>query len=297
MTNNSDDFNPLEGQQPSADVQAEALQLPMPEGPQSPLGAVSIPISSAARQKAARMANLCYNPALKETMRRNLLATVALHDYLKLQGYAPDLEASDCWNPILGRTGEVADLAVSQVGRFECCAIEPGAPTCVVAMEGQFGRSGYVAVELDEQERWGWLLGFVPGGNEIDPVETLERAALASMDEFGCLLQRLSSLWTIVQSGSEPWAVELRETMVALLERVYREHDSAERPLRAVNEIEQLYNEQWGESVTAAESRVFVGASSREGDTPAQLELRKFLREVFDQLEDVLPIEEEIVDG
>lgn len=108
--------------------------------------AVPIPISSTARQKAARMADLCHNTERSETMRRNLLATIVAHDCLRLQGYLPNLGASDCWNPILGRTGEVADLVVSQVGWFECCAIAPGQQTCAVPSEGQFGRTGYVAV-------------------------------------------------------------------------------------------------------------------------------------------------------
>lgn len=281
MTYNSDDLNQLKTLWKAVEAEATEPQFSIPDGPQFPPGAVPIPISSTARQKAARIAGLCRNSDRRETMRRNLLATIAVHDYLRLQGYLPDLEASECWNPILGRTGEVADLVVSQVGRFECCAIEPGQLSCSVPAEGQFGRSGYVAVEIDAQERWGWLLGFIPSGDEVNPLETLNREELQSMDEFGHHLHRLWLLWTIVQEGSEPWDVELRAEMVALLERNYRTRSAAQRPMRAAAEIQKIE---------------LVGAS-REGDNSIDRELRQFLREVFDRLEDALAIEEEVDNG
>ena len=77
-------------------------------------------------------------------------------------------------------------------------AIEPSQPTCSVAPEEQFGRSGYVAVELDAEERWGWLLGFIPSGDGNEAIETLNREELQSMDEFGHFLHRLWLLWNIV---------------------------------------------------------------------------------------------------
>ncbi|WP_404790398.1 DUF1822 family protein [Altericista sp. CCNU0014] len=190
MTYNIDELNQLKELWQAAEAETGELQFPILNGPQLPLGAVPIPIPSTARQKARRMAALCRNAERRETMQRNLLATIVVHDYLNLQGYLPDLGASDSWNPIIGRTGEVADLVVSQVGRFECCAIEPGQLSCSVPAEGQFGRSGYVAVEMDAEERWGWLLGFLPGGDEIDAIETLNRKELQSMDEFGHYLQQ-----------------------------------------------------------------------------------------------------------
>jgi hypothetical protein len=268
------------------------LQFLIPDRPPSLLDAVPLPISSTARQQAARMAELCHNAGRQETMRRNLLATIVVHDYLRLQGYLPDLAASDCWNLILGRTGEVADLVVSQVGRLECCAIKPSQSHCAVPIEGQFGRSGYVAVEMDAEERWGWLLGFVPGGDEINPVEILNRNELQSMDEFGYLLHRLWFLWTTLQQVDEPWDVEMRSGVVALLERISRTHSSAQRPTQAVAEMTQL----WGNEVIGAEARELTGAI-REGDSSAQSELRQLLRGVFDRLEDSLKIEAEADSG
>jgi hypothetical protein len=342
MTYNTDDLNQLKALWEAAEAETGELQFPISDGPQFPLGAVPIPISSTARQKARRMAELCRDAERREMMQRNLLATIAVHDYLSLQGYLPDLGASDCWNPILGRTGDLADLAVSQVGRFECCAIKPGQLFCSVPAEGQFGRSGYVAVEMDGEERWGWLLGFIPGGDGIDAIKILKREELQSMDEFGHHLHRLWLLWTIVQQESEPWDVEVRGEMVALLERIYRTRSAAQRPMRAAAEIAKLWGEEvaeqidfldllppevsfcgpveldedfgdiglpssvgsygpppanLNEKVVGAEPRELTGAISREGDSSAQPELRQFLREVFDRLEDALAIEEEANDG
>jgi hypothetical protein len=307
MTYNND-LNQLNNLWKAVEEEETELHFPIPNGPQSPQGAVPIPISSAARQKAAGMANFCRNEDLKETMRRNLLATIALHDYLSLQGYLPDLEASDCWNPILGRTGEVADLVVSQVGHFECCAIDPGKSSCSVPMEGQFGRSGYVAVEMDAEERWGWLLGFMPCGNEVDPIEILNRESLHSMDEFGYLLHRLWLLWSIVQERAEPWDPELRSDMVALLERIYRAQPPAQRPMRAAAEMTHLLGEDIADvdhNVTKTEGRISemthllavdVGGTEpikltevlRGGNNPADSKLQQFLRGIFDQFEDAL---------
>jgi hypothetical protein len=293
MTHNSNDLNQLQTLWQAAETEAVEPQFSIPKGPESPQGAVPIPISSTARQKAAQMANLCRHPDRAETIRRNLLATIAVHDYLRLQGYLPDLEASDCWNPILGRTGEVADLVVSQVGRLECCAIAPGQPSCSVPAEGQFGRSGYVAVELDAEERWGWLLGFIPGGDEVEVIETLIREELQSMDEFGGLLHRLWLLWNIVQKESEPRDVELRSDMVALLERIYRTRSAAQRPMRAAAEIKQV----WADEFAGTETAELTAAGSREGNEPRNPELQQFLREVFDRLEDALKTEEEVDNG
>jgi Protein of unknown function (DUF1822) len=294
MTHNNNDLNQLKTLWQEAEKEVMDLQLSIPEGPQFPQGAVPIPISNTAREKADRMAALCPKADRREIMRRNLLATIAVHDYLSLQGYLPDLRASDCWNPILGRTGEVADLVVSQVGRFECCAIDPSKPSCSVPPEGQFGRSGYVAVEMDAEERWGWLLGFIPGGDEIDPIEILNRQELQSMDEFGEHLHRLWLLWNIVQEKEEPWDVELRAEMVALLERTYRQHSPVQRPMRAAAEMTQLW-EQEGMGVEPR-PREPMGAS-REGGSSTNSNLRQFLREIFDRLEEALVIEEEAGDG
>jgi Protein of unknown function (DUF1822) len=293
MTYNTDELNQLKALWEAAEAETGDLQFPIPDGPQFPLGAVPIPISSTARQKARRMAELCSDAERRETMQRNLLATIAVHDYLSLQGYLPDLGASDSWNPILSQTGDIADLVVSQVGRFECCAIKPGQLSCSVPAEGQFGRSGYVAVEMDTKERWGWLLGFVPSGDESKLIEILNREELQSMDEFGHHLHRLWLLWNIVQKVTEPWDVEMRSQMVVLLERNYRMFSSTQRPMRASSEMTQL----WGEEVAEVEPRELAGATSREGGGLAQTELRQFLRGVFDRLEDALAMEEDADNG
>jgi hypothetical protein len=293
MTYSSNDLNQLKMLWQEAEQEVINLQFPIPKGPQFPQGAVPIPISSTAREKVDRMVALCPKADRREIMRRNLLATIAVHDYLQFQGYLPDLGASDCWNPILGRMGEVADLVVSQVGRFECCAIKSSQSSCSVPMEGQFGRSGYVVVELDEEERWGWLLGFMPSKDEINPMETLTRAKLQSMDEFGYLLHRLWFLWHIVQEGTEPWDVELRSEMVALLERIYRMFSAAQRPARAAAEMTQL----WTDELAGTETVELAGAGSRERDEPSNRELRQFLRGVFDRLEGALAIKEEADNG
>jgi hypothetical protein len=129
--------------------------------------------------------------------------------------------------------------------------------------------------------RLGGALGFIPGGDAIDPIETISREDLQSMDAFGHLLHRLWLLWKIVQEGSEPWEIEARSEMVTLLERIYRTHSVEQRPMRAAAEIQQIE---------------LIGAS-REGGSSIDHELRQFLREVFARLKDALVIDKETNNG
>jgi Protein of unknown function (DUF1822) len=280
MTSNNNDFSPLASEYLAMAAETGEPTLPIPSSPSFPPHAVPMPISSAARRTAAQMANLCPASERREPLRRNLLAELVVHDYLRYQGYIPDLAASDCWHPILGRLGEVADLVVSQVGKLECCAFAPGEASCTVLAEGQFNRAGYIAVELDAEEHWGWLLGFLPGQTEA--VETLDRETLSSMDDFGEHLHRLWLLWNILQGVEEPWDPALRIEMVTLLERIYRTRSPVDRPVRAASEITQ----EWGEAL--AEGSQLVGVGDREESSAGNARLKQFLRDVFDQLEDQL---------
>lgn len=288
MTQSNDEMNQLSNQWKALEQEIVELDRPIPQGPQYPDGAVPIPISNLARQKAAQMAAICPDTNCQASIEQNLLATIVVHDYLILQGYLPDLAASDCWNPLLGRMGLTADLEVSQIGRLECCAMAPQQTSCKVPEEGQWGRVSYIAVELDQEACWGWLLGFKPANDPINNLEKLERGDLLAIDELGLYLQRLRSLWMILQESSEPWPKELRTEIVVLLERIYRTQSSIKRPARAAQEVSQLYDSE----LLGTSDRELV-TSNREKDSSTNRDLKRFLRNVFDQLEDALILTEE----
>lgn len=84
--------------------------------------AVPFPISSTARQKAARMADLCHNTERRETIRRQSIGNnrrVRLFEasgiFTRFRGERL-LESDSRQNGRGGRFGRL------QVGRFECCA-------------------------------------------------------------------------------------------------------------------------------------------------------------------------------
>lgn len=315
MTYNDDELKRLQAEW-EAEAGVDLDEVEIPEAPVAPVDAVPMPIPDQARQMAEQFAAEQPTSEKAEQVRRNLLAVIALRDYLQFQGYVPDLAASDCWNPILRRLDDIADLVVSNVGRFECRAFAPGQEFCPLPGGVQYGRVGYVAVELDAELRWAWLLGFVPSveadtklrSNVVDrgdkrdtgdtgekilstnatsyenPVEGLRRSELLSMDEFGNHLRRLWLLQDILQHRDEqPWQPELREEIVALLERAYRTCRAVERTRYAEREIQQL---------TESEPETVGMDNRRSANSLGGSELRGFLREVFDDLDDALEAEE-----
>jgi hypothetical protein len=265
----------------------EAVEIPEPPQVRSP--AVPIPIPSQARQVAAQFAEEQPTPEKAVQVRCNTLAVIAVRDYLQFQGYIPDVAASDCWQPILRRLDDVADLEVSGVGRLECRAFKPGEDFCAIPENVQSGRVGYIAVELAAEDHWAWLLGFLPSFDPDSPVAGLRRAELHSMDELGEHLRRLWLLGQIVpevlqeQGEAEPWAPEFREEVIALLEGIYRTHSPAERSYWAAEKIVGL------ELEASVERQDMATAGSREhAEAETGNKLRSFLREVFDRLMDEL---------
>jgi Protein of unknown function (DUF1822) len=270
-----------------------------------PADAVPRPISNRAREIAAACAAEQKSPEKAEQVRRNLLAVLALHDYLRFPGgYALDLEKSDCWNPVLRRLSDVADLWVSGIGRLECCVFEPEAESCAVPEEAQDDRVGYVAIEF--REATAWFLGFMPAMDSDQPLETLQRSQLLSMDELGAFLHRLSRFAEKVPDAcaeynySEPWTPEERLEIAALLERIYRTESPiwwvrmADREisdwLRARNELESESS-----PIENSPTRELATRSGDRIDSDSESILRQVLREIFDCLEDELDEDNEEV--
>lgn len=134
-----------------------------------------LPISSKSRQLARSLADQHSIPSLVERVRRNTLAVLVIHDYLEMMGVTTNLEASDCWNPVVQICADIADLEIEGVGKLECRSLLSGESICYVPAEVWADRIGYVVVQFDADWRSASLLGFIPQvSTESIAIECLE---------------------------------------------------------------------------------------------------------------------------
>lgn len=210
---------------------------------------ITLPIPASARQVAQQFAQEQPNPEKAAQVYRNTLAVLLMRDYLQMLDIPTHLEASYSWNPIGRLCADVADLAVTGLGRLECRSIQIGDRSCSVPPEVWQDRIGYVVVQLDETCGAGTLVGFVPSINST----TLPLAQLQPLD---ALLVRLHQP-TVVQLGQwlqqifEPqWQaiatwLENRDTNYAMAFRAKRVKGiTLDTPEAVRGLVEQLYANQ-----------------------------------------------------
>ncbi len=120
----------------------------------------ALPITQKARRIAQEFASAQLPPQKAEQVRLNTIAVCVVNDYLQMMGIPTNLKASDSWHPVVRICGDIADLAVTGVGRLECRPMRADRPTCYVPPEVWEDRIGYVVVQLDEPLREATVLGF-----------------------------------------------------------------------------------------------------------------------------------------
>lgn len=165
-----------------------------------PLEALSIPlpIPQTDRQLAQSFADEQVTPEKARQVYRNTLAVLAVNRYLNMQGFDTDLKQSDCFQPVLRRSSDVADLHIPALGKLECIPVSASATNLDIPPEAQHARLGYLAVQLDEETSKAILLGFARVTNPEDSGFTLEWSVLKSMDDlmvFLCDLERGIEVW------------------------------------------------------------------------------------------------------
>lgn len=143
------------------------------------------PITQSALQIAQKMANKHRDPAKSAQVYQNILAVLAVKDYLQLLDIPTDIIHSDCWNPIVQLGADIADLKLPDLGSLECRSVTVNASHCQVPPEVWSDRLGYVIVQLDLSEKQATLLGFSPtpgtGTLELDKLQSID-AFLAHLD-------------------------------------------------------------------------------------------------------------------
>ncbi|MEG4251864.1 DUF1822 family protein [Microcoleus sp. AT3-A2] len=153
-----------------------------------------MPITQKALQLAQQFATQQRHPQRHEQVYLNTLAVLAVRDYLKIIDIETDLTQCDSWNPVIRLFADAADLYVKGLGKIECRPINNRPQNqendhnssahppeiCPVPVEARAERIGYIAVEIDEEEKEARLLGFSPTAEEGE----LLLSKLHSLDDF-----------------------------------------------------------------------------------------------------------------
>lgn len=169
----------------------------------SQIDSLPMPITQKARQLAEQFASQQRHPQRHEQVYFNTLAVLAVREYLKIIDIETDLTQCDSWNPVMRLFSNVADLYIQGLGKVECRPVksrpqnqENGShnssahlpEVCPVPVEARAERIGYIAVEIDEEQKEARLLGFSPTANAGE----LVLSELHSLDDFLTHLEYLS---------------------------------------------------------------------------------------------------------
>lgn len=122
--------------------------------------ALPMPIAQMARRTAQQLASSMPTPQIAQRVCLNTLAVYVVNAYLQTIGIATDLDASDCWNPVVRLCADVADLEIAGVGRLECRPLRMHEQSCYIPPEVWSDRIGYVIVQIDESLQEANILGF-----------------------------------------------------------------------------------------------------------------------------------------
>jgi hypothetical protein len=178
---------------------------------------VPMPITQEALQIARQFAN--EQPTQQKALQvyLNTLAVCSVNNYLRIMDIPTNLTAGDSWNPVVRLVTDVADLWVTGLGRLECRPVpatkldlktpqkpnnnswfqfisskptskEKSAPlVCTIPPEVQFGRIGYVVVQIDLEQQEATLLGF-------SQTAAMDELLISQLQPLNDLLKHLESL-------------------------------------------------------------------------------------------------------
>lgn len=227
---------------------------------------ISLPITTKARQIAQKFAGEQPNPEKSTQVYHNTLAVLLVYDYLQLLDISTELEASYSWNPIGRLCANVADLKITGLGHLECRFVQKGQTNCQIPPEVWSDRIGYVVVQLDEANREGTLLGFVPSVSSSS-------IPIAQLQPLENLLDRLSES-TIISVNLSQWFEQVFQIGWQAIEEVINPQRvnytwafrmkivQPESPENVSHLVEQIYN------ATTEEQRKIAAARLGDIDRP-----------------------------
>ncbi len=174
--------------------------------------ALRLPITSDAIEVAQRFSQ-SQPPATRKRIILNTLAVYTVHNYLEMMGFPSDLQAGDSWNPIASMCMDVADLAVTGIGKLECRPVTLADREYPIPPEVWLDRIGYTFVRLDLETRTATIQGFMPYAKA-----TISPARLRSPE---ALLDRLHSLMAKPIVKLDRWLQETIEGVWQTVESLF----------------------------------------------------------------------------
>lgn len=184
--------------------------------------ALRLPITSDAIEVAQRFSQ-SQPPATRKRIILNTLAVYTVHNYLEMMGFPTDLQAGDSWNPIASMCMDVADLAVTGIGKLECRPVTLAEREYLIPPEVWLDRIGYTFVRLNLETRTATIQGFTPYAKA-----TISPARLRSPEE---LIDQLHSLMAKPIVKLDRW---LQETIEGVWQTVESLFPTSEFAFRAV---------------------------------------------------------------
>lgn len=119
-----------------------------------------VPLGQEAHAIARKFAVKQAIPQRKQTY-LNRLAVYAVHSYLKWLQIESVLSTDDSWHSLEQALFNVADLVLPNIGKLECCPVQPGESVISLPLEAMENRIGYVAVQFSDRLAEVELLGFI----------------------------------------------------------------------------------------------------------------------------------------
>lgn len=122
----------------------------------------TVPLSFAAHEMAQRHQKQQSQPLKAKQVYLNTLAVYSVDFYLQCLGFETDSAKSDCYDPLISKFMDVADLFVPQIGKLECRPTLPEDQSCQIPPDVWSDRVGYIAVQLSQTLKQATLVGFSP---------------------------------------------------------------------------------------------------------------------------------------
>lgn len=178
---------------------------------------IFIPISPGFRQQAETFAKEQPTSEKATQVYLNTLAVQVMNLYLQMMDTPTNLSASDSWHQSDRLCMDVADLYITGIGNLECRPIRAGEASCTIPAEVQNDRIGYVVIQIDEGDRNGRILGFVPAiAGSILPVKHLR-----SLEHLLVHLDQLKRVETPSITYLHQWFNNLFESKWQTLETAF----------------------------------------------------------------------------
>jgi hypothetical protein len=232
-----------------------------------------------------------------ETSHQRAIAAWVVGRYLRRFGFVCEIEESSAWNPTLSLLTEFAELEIysiegDELGTVECLILPPEAEELQIPEAVVGDRLAYIAVEVNPEQTWGTVVGFVPALKLKSPKLRIKREKLLSRERLIDLLADVESLveesrLSELQGYWERhgiWSEEQRLAAIAQLESALLLQTKERRQVEtAAQQLERLIAESGGTPVSR--ELAFKEDDSEAGD---RLELREILKRLFQSLREDL---------